>query len=307
MTPLQTLIAEKIIEKEDIDKAESILLYIGTIDNQINRAYFQRLASGFKYSEFLQTGRSLGTVLRMRNLLYGKSCKIYVAGIDDSLIHYAISFLKKPELYTFDDGTANIMPQSTYFTGVKRPFIREYLLRFAHFLLGKRFNLEKTKSSTIKHYSIYNGFPNAATAEIEYLSLFTTKRTVSANKKNIKVFLGTVYDEATRTKDDADFLWKNVQEFLKENGEDIIYIQHPREKRAYGCSSNDRRIAEEIILDLRKSYATVDLYGFGSSTQFNLVNVESINVIPVYSEFLLDKVNSTLSVLKDRTHNQLNI
>ncbi|WP_071057842.1 glycosyltransferase family 52 [Pelistega sp. MC2] len=308
-TPLQTLIATQIIKEENIDKSLCDIIYLAFNDNTINQKYFLKFAEGTKNSIYISSGRTLSTVLQLRRFLFNQEYNAYMANIDDTLWHYALSFIKLKKLVTFDDGTANIIPSSSFFVGIKKPPLRGFFLKIAHYLMGNRYSIDKIKRQTFKHYSIYPGYTNAV-PKTHYISLFD-KPTPATNEKTINIFLGTVYSEATKSQRDSLRLQASVIKLLEQFTHKYIYIPHPREdisnihKGIITLKNN--LIAEEYILQLTQEYQNINIYGFGSSAQFNLLNTQGINIFPVTSKLLKDSLYDTLALLENCSNPAYNI
>lgn len=298
MTPLQSLIAEKIISHESLNKADCQLIYLVLTDNEKNHYYYSRLAEGMAYAEYIDTGRSVTTVNRLRTLFKNKKYNVYVASIDDTLIHYVLSFVKLHKLTTFDDGLANIFPNSSYYLGVDRGRVRGCVLKIANYLLGNRFSLDSIKRKTKKHYTIYPDFRNVV-EKIESLNLLNLRENELVEGGSINIFLGTMYEEVTYNATDANSLWGKVNDYIESSDGDWLYIPHPRDKRknVFNNLESSLLIAEEQIIVLRKKHKEINLYGFASSTQFNLMGVPDINIYPVNSVLLSDKAKEAIKLL----------
>lgn len=293
MTPLQAVVADKIISYESLSRDSCALIYIANSDNEINRHYFSKLSSGMSSSEYITSGRTLKTIHRLKDLLAGDKCDAYIASVDDSLVHYALSFVRLGRLTTFDDGTANIMPHSTYFHGIKRPFIRGLVLSAFHFVHGKKYSLESIKSRSDLHYTIYKNTKNAM-GESVYLNAFDIEPEGKSGGE-ISLFLGGVYNELATNPADHENLKSQVMSFVN-SIDNCRYIPHPRCKD-YSNNACDKLISEEVIMSLLNDFDVVRVYGFGSSAQFNLCSNARIIQIPVISSLLKEDVVKTCEEL----------
>ncbi|OFV45934.1 MULTISPECIES: glycosyltransferase family 52 [Oligella] len=301
-TPLQSLIAEKIISHEGLDKSDCILIYIALTDNNKNYYYFSKLSNGMYLGDYIKTNRSLATVTHLRKILKNKKFNVYIGSIDDTLVHYVLSFVDCQELVTFDDGTANIFINSTFFTGVERGIFRGFILKVVNYILGNRFTLEKVKSKLKKHYTIYPEFQNVVD-RTETLQLLDFKKNNRATHGEINIFLGTMYEDVVNKKSNADLLWEKVRNFIENSNVEWIYIPHPRDQRKINIESieDSLLIAEEQIYSLREKYKQINLYGFASSAQFNLLNIPGITIYPVYSNLLSKTLTDVVELLSTKS------
>lgn len=302
-TPLHVLISSKIIEKEKLSFDSCIMIYLAACDNNKNKIFYNKLSEKVLESIYITSGRSFKTVFKMKKFIANRSCNVYVANIDDTLIHYALSFSQLNNLFTFDDGTANIMQESPFYRGISRGLWRQLLLNIIHFSLGNRFSLVKVKSNIMNHYTIFKGFKNIVD-KTTYLSLFDSAINIG-DDKSIIIFLGTVYEEAVICSNSLDILKKQVYNFLDSLGE-CLYLPHPREcmiPLPLKCTYvNTEMIAEEYVISLLQKYSNIYLYGFGSSSQYNLMNIKNIHIIPLYSKFLKENLIENLRELEKRTN-----
>ncbi|HDC4355669.1 TPA: hypothetical protein O8L49_002486, partial [Enterobacter cloacae] len=133
-TPLQAIIAARIIELEQLELHDCSLVYVC---DEINEKYtnsYLKIASLNKFSTFIPDIRSISGIKKLRSFIknIGIIDCVYLACIDDTIAHYAISFANSPTLKTFDDGTANILPGSSYFIDKKTGSIRSSVLKLFH-------------------------------------------------------------------------------------------------------------------------------------------------------------------------------
>ncbi|MCK3658643.1 hypothetical protein A4G18_07965 [Pasteurellaceae bacterium Pebbles2] len=300
MTPLQTIIAHRIIQEEKLNKRQCALVYLSMSPNGIHKVYYERLVSMVDFGVFISTGRSLKTIFKLRKLLLNKKADVYVASINDTLIFYALSFLDLRTLVTYDDGTANIISNSVYFSSEKNFSLRRKLMKTMHFLLGNRFSLDKVKASSTLHYTIYKDYENVI-ACTKYIPLFCDPLFFNGKKgSEMNVFLGTVYSEIVENIKHIERLQNDVKNMLHNIG-NCIYIPHPRESANILFSERypvEDLMAEELIMELLKKYDTINIYGFGSSAQFNLLNLtERLRIYPIDTPILKKEVRDAVKAL----------
>lgn len=300
-TPLQAMIAARIIDEEGLSLHECSLLYVCDGLNDKIHSSFVRLSSFMKYAKLIHRARSLSGVRRMRKFIssIGNVDEIYVACIDDSLAHYAISFTKGATIKTFDDGTANITPSSRYFTGRSGLGFRSALLKAFHALNGNRYNLKLVKSESVLHYSIYNGFDNVMD-NVKHIELIGPHEIKS---KVCSVFTGVNYTGYCKSKDYSDALKERVRIMLGELQGDVIYIPFDMEDRKFFVDHVIDRdlIAEEIVMSIIDRYEMVYLYGFADLPQNLFMDKKNVTVMPVCSSELIDDVVSCVNTLSYRS------
>lgn len=291
-TTLQLVIASRIITKLKLNKNSIEVLYISKIDNIAcrnamddikeiaSRVHFVHMK--YKYPLYFPS---------LYNLFAGRVfSSVYVASVDNVLMHYVLSRIKFKELYTFDDGTANIFPGSIYYQQPNNNFIS----RISRLFLNIRYSMDCIKLESIKHYTIYEGYKNIVSrlVPINLLSETIKKNTSSfdANHQECNIFLGGIIEDVLQCNADISSFVAKCEAFLNRSGVDVIFIPHPRSKEKYFLQNNSwnilnpTHIAEIEIVNLLAKYKTVNLYGFLSSCQLNLQTTERINNFVFYSD-----------------------
>lgn len=169
-TGLQVLIAEKILL--EYPKEKFCLLMFKTLDNKKNDYYFNRLATNPQITSskmiVLDAQKSSFSLLNMfNNFVYIKKNiddlksnfsqldKIFFSYITDLYIHFILKLLSFSEIYTFDDGTANIISSSFLYD--KSISWKKKVL---YYILGLPYNQLSLKTKIKLHYTIYPNFPN---------------------------------------------------------------------------------------------------------------------------------------------------
>ncbi|STO55296.1 glycosyl transferase family protein [Canicola haemoglobinophilus] len=272
-TPLQVLIAEKIIDLYPENKFYGILF--DALDNKKFELYGKRLKN--KCHNFLIIGlnntrlkkiKTIFSILKYKNQEFNK---VFLASIDKPLIHILLSNIKFKELYTFDDGTANITKTSFYYKEPENNIPRK--LQFIQTILGNKLDINKIKNISKLHYSIYPKKENIID-NIEYISLFEKENTnPSRVENNIRILLGQPIFN------DVD---KNIQivkrVFEKYNID--YYFPHPRESYIV---DNIPYIDTELIFEdfyfKESENKNIIIYTFFSGAVLNIVNKENINHI----------------------------
>jgi beta-galactosamide-alpha-2,3-sialyltransferase len=289
-TPLQGVIAKKIIEHENLLKKDCIVFFYTSFDNEVYRNYYNELRELCSDGLYYVWQPNFPNYIRDAKVFFRKFIfsNYYFASIDSVFVQLAVSIGKKANIYTFDDGTANIAKSSKYFKKQKLSF-----KRVIFFTMGNRYSAQRIRSNIDKHYTIFPDLLNISENKTT-IQLFTDNLLIDTQKR-CSVVLGTVYEEMPVESDDAYTIKEKIKDRVKKMEGEVFYIPHPREKKwnipnvKYIIGA---KIAEEVILNLRKEYSVISLFGFGSTAQINLALVNGVH--NYYFNY-----NSTFDVLSD--------
>lgn len=275
-TPLQSIIVKKIIESEGLEKKNCILFFYTYVKNDKHDRYYALLSELFSESYYyLCDNKYPSYVIDAKKIFSGLDfSNIYFAAVHSSFVLLALSLGKHKRIYTFDDGTANVFPRSSY--------AAKYGLSFKKFfglvLFGNRYNIQRIRNESLAHYTIYPGFENNISDNLISLEIFPA---LSGEEKAGKcsLILGTVFREIFLGSKIEETL-SNLSRFSQNVVGDVYYLPHPRsmETTIQGCRIIDSgKIAEEIIGELYQEYGSIDVYGFSSSAQFNVAHLAGLN------------------------------
>lgn len=300
LTPLQMLIAEKIIEKNSNEKFD--LLVISLFDNEKYRHYFNRLKEkvNVAYYYVYQPSNKLNNLKNFLNFKkffktnyseYKNYKNYYLASIDSRHCQWVLS-LASPQcnLYTFDDGTANIFPNSIYYLDKKNILLTRIFLR----LQGIKLMTLDLKNISKKHFTIYHNMPNAFD-NVEHISLFSTPESKKKIKKNVvKILLGQPLHEIS-PKLDYQYTNKVIEKLNVD-----YYFPHPRENLKKFENINNVEILktnlifEDFIVDfINKNNIELELYSFTSSAAINCSGLDSVKIYFIF-ENIINEVNSDI-------------
>lgn len=304
-TPLQVLIAKSIIASESYGN-EEVELYIFPF------------SESKRYLHYCELMKPLCSKVELVNKLPGfpfylkwiksrfmgsEYNNIFVASIDSVVCQYIVSFSKFTCLKTFDDGTANIIPSSIYYIDPVNVMLR--FKKIIWIIFGNKYSRKKLVDKSSLHYTIYPGYENII-SNLRAISLIPEVNPTNklAASKKVSVLLGTVFRDILKGGiSEVDGLVKRLQVYLDSVQGDIIYFPHPRDEADYfpGLPRSDSPlVAEESIIDLFKEYEEVDLIGFASSAQFNLIAQPNINNIALDSDLLTLSVRDLLKMLSEK-------
>lgn len=288
-SPLQILIAEKIISKNNFSEFDLIYVAISEIEKQ--KYYFDRLASKAHQSYF-HIFNSVNNIDHFFNLIEFKKIinlkfnndynGCYLASIDSVHFGYILSKNNSSIIYTFDDGLANIIKSSIYYSYNGPKIWKRFFLR----LLGIKIFKQDILKKISMHYTLYENQKNIInnTCYLEMFN-FNTKILPNINGKKLKIFLGQPLFNI-----DKKFTNNYILSVVKKLKIDI-YFPHPKEKEILLGSINiikTNLIFEDYLIELLKesTYDTIDVYSFFSGALINVKDFPSVKVKYVYDETL---------------------
>jgi len=293
-TPLQMLIAQRII-LERKNETFDILVY-ALNDNEKYRYYFDKLQKVCRNSLYLVQENSNNKLLKVASLInIFRSIKkhyssidydnYYLASIDQKPFQYLLSKAKKYNILTFDDGTANIIQNSIYYT-LDCPKQPEMIFRK---IFGIRLQKQHIRQLSKRHYTIYKDIPNIVDNTV-YLPLFNSKSNIFAQNdaSTFNFFLGQPLSEISNIHDQT-----YLETILKKLNIDFYY-PHPREQLNSSLNIkivNSSLIFEEYIIDFLElnPNIVVNVYGFISSSILNLSQVPRINPVFINDKYFREK------------------
>ncbi|QHB18355.1 glycosyltransferase family 52 [Mannheimia pernigra] len=267
-TPLQVLIAEKIIEIHPNEQFFGVML--STVKNAKFDFYQSRLAK--KCQQFFAMQQHSERIQLLKEIIYLKSTfggkkfnKVFLANINELEIQFLLSAINFNEINTFDDGIANIVQSGIFYkqecSGINRKLINTFL--------GNRYSLEKLKKLSKKHYTIYKGFPNIIenTVYIELINSTTLPDSELNNSEVVNILLGQPIFERDGEKN-IILAEKVIRQFNIDR-----YFPHPREKYQI---SNVEYIKTNLILEDYLFQECSDkkcrVYTYFSSAIINILN-----------------------------------
>lgn len=297
LTPLQMLIAEAIIKKKQLKN--NILVVIAYNDNDKFRYYYNRLGSLCDESYFFLIDNSslfnrIKAMARLKLfvLSLGKydfsSC--HLASIDCSYVQLITSGIKYKELYTFDDGTINLLVDSPYYKD-KSYSLLEKVFRVN---FGIKDTVSSYRKKSILHYTIFKNSQNII-SNIEFINLI--EKRYEANKKSgeIKIFLGQPLSEINVERD-------LLLELITAEKIDFYY-PHPREKEVFDGVKyiKSEKIFEDFLLEYleKNKDKVITVYTFFSTAIINIKDIDNVNVFACYSKQIDPKFDHVYDVFRE--------
>lgn len=290
VTPLQMIIAEKIIELNSDEIFDLIIIALN--DNEKYNYYYSRLKKVCLNSLYYIPKPGLNGFFNYIKQLKENNLNIsyqglYLASIDSIHFQYIISKNSSADVHTFDDGTANIIPSSLFYLNSKPKLLKRAIWR----MFGIKYNMEDLKKLSLLHYTIYEDIPNIIENK-QYVPLISKNDSSEyLQKEVIRFYLG---QPLTDISDSFDlFFSKKYIDKLKVD----YYYPHPREKvYPEGCFqiiSSPLLFEDYIINFLRDNPNTsIEVFSFTSTALLNIMSLNRVQAIYIYESQFFEKFHS---------------
>ena len=268
-TPLQARICLKIIETENIQKAD--VFYYTQHDSESDRLYYSRLQQVGGHTQYVHLSNDRYGVInyiiayfladkRFKKLQY-KS--IYLASIDAMLFRAFLKIHNGAHVFTFDDGTSNIVRNCAISYHVEDRGRTAIIRRLARMQTRRQI-----KDKSLRHYSIYKEFENICPPErTVHLDIFPPSPVAVDCTQEMRFFIGQPFEEYLN---EAQI--RRLQAFLKIQKFDY-YIKHPRENRPAQAGipflDKEGELAETAIM-AASAGAVPHIYAGFSTVLFNI-------------------------------------
>lgn len=278
-SPLQVLIAKKIISEHSYQNNIGIMITANLNDK--NRYYFSQLQSYCSTSYLINLSEKNRIELFFLCFYYryffklNQIRRVFFASIDSIYIQVIISSLQNIEIYTFDDGTANVFKSSLYYVDRK-----SWISRVKDVLLTNRFSMQKIKERSIVHFSIYENMSNIID-NVQYISLLNVDKAIKClgnEKEAISIFLGQpISGNETLDK-------KYISAIIDEYGVDF-YFPHPKER--YHLDNveyiqTDFIFEDYLINEIQQGKYCFKIFSFYSSALLNLIGIgDNVELIAI--------------------------
>lgn len=306
-TPLQVLIAEKIIEKSP-DTDFYLIFTDHDYENKVKfRHYYNRLKSRCVKSLYWTDHYGLKNFVKFRMKLRRseldiKYDKLYISNLERKHFSYMVSQNPDSDFFTFDDGVGNINTDSHFYTNDKPGFVKRLVWR----KLGVKYFIPDLRHKSKLHYTIYKDLPNIIN-KTEFISLYDADEkaleSIDNRKcKSIKIYLGQPL-EPINAKFNKDY----AADILKKLNIDY-YFPHPRESEDSYKEFNiidSQLIFEDYVVEYLKKHPNVELhiYSLISGALLNINKLHRVTVNYIYDPYLQANYPGFYSLVK----NQFNI
>ncbi|WGE53199.1 glycosyltransferase family 52 [Actinobacillus equuli] len=276
-TPLQVLVAEKIMQKYPEQEFFGIMFTFESYNNHKFQNYWERFsklckeAFLFSYPKSGKLSLLMALLRAKRKVKHFNVEKLFVASIDDQFVQLICSTVNFKQLHTFDDGTANIVKNSIYYQDSPKTLKR----KMVNCLLGNRYSTQTLRALSSKHYTIYPNLPNII-ENVEAISFATlTPNQTACQNEPIKLLLGQpLFDDA---KENIALAEQVIQKFGI-----TAYLPHPRER--YHLAEvkyiNTDLIFEDYIYQAANEQKYI-IYTYFSGAVLNVMNHPNIEVVSI--------------------------
>jgi hypothetical protein len=191
---------------------------------------------------------------------------IICSSIDDEFIQAIITYNVRARVLTYDDGSANYITSSMFYVSARNVFIP-----FLYKLVGNKLDINTVKNRIHKHYAI-NDYVNIVN-NVEVISIFDSAVVEEEYRlEECNLILGPVFDELFVK---GDCVKNKIMKMIELD--DVFFIPHPRDSSIADSlnSLNGFLLAEEHISNLLMRYSKVNIFGFSSSAQVNVISNKS--------------------------------
>lgn len=294
-TPLQVVIAKRIIELHPNERFYGILCYKTT--NEKYEYYFKILQAHCEKTDYVEIPKNKYCYLKLfykikKKLHHYTFDKFFISNIDSILISFIEGNIKYNSILTFDDGTANIISGGINFFKRKR-----IIKKIIGFFVGIKYSPEYFAQKTQKHYTIYPGQANI-THRLESISLFKDIENIDNQKITCKkkIYLGQpVFEEDTSAN------IRLIKKIHSQIGIEAYYI-HPRESyKVEGIEYIHSHLIFEqyLIEELKKNpHVFFEVYTITSGAVINMINFPRTKVISIKMEEELPNITPVYKIFE---------
>lgn len=289
-TPFHVLLAEKIIEKYPHE--EFYTIFLTPYRNRKFELYYNRIREKSSHTKYVQLKAPINKIEVLIGLnRLNKEIKeikninfntIFLACIENIYTHALVSRVSFEKIITFDDGTANIDTQSFLYREEKKSILNK-LFRT---IFRIKYDMNKLKKSSKKHYTIYSSKKNIST-KLEKINLFQKdKKSTNISDINYSIFLTQPIFTDNRRNIELYYRLYNKYHF-------DFYFPHPRDNSEYheGNKIETELIFEDyLIQEISRNPTThYTIYTCFSGAILNISHLYNVSVIalkPDLEEFI---------------------
>ena len=316
ITPLQVLIAKQIIKQHSIPFIGLYLPYGAHSKSEPkHRYYFAQLEQVCQKSAFIElnnktwrerfaTLNHIKTTLNTLDIWQKSIENVYLASIDVLFLQYVISKVTFQQLYTFDDGTANIFPNSSYF----QPLPKSLPLQLFKHAVGITYpSIPSILAISKKHFTIFPHEKNIIDATHPVYLFDKADHQTDENLPVKRLLLGQALDNFIGEKAYADIVETMVKAFHLD-----AFCPHPRENLDFShllpVIDSDKIIEDYLSEALQQNpQQRFEVYTFISTAVFSLKEFPRTQVFMVYTQALWDKFPDAYQFLASRGFTLINL
>lgn len=289
LTPLHTLIAQRIIEYKNIENYD-VLYIVESKKKQSKSEYYYRIISEKSNVSLMQyidpKSNRLDKVCILLNILSKfrkKYNTVYIANFENLHSLCLLSYKRFNKIETFDDGIGNIVTSSAFY--------RDDNISFKRRLLRIKYNPQTIKNYSSKHYTIFKNFTNIID-NTKFLPLYDNinQDLEEDIEKTITIFLGQpLYETDMR---DSKLVVQKILDNIKPD----YYFPHPREVDEFDHTQyiNTNLIFEDYIIKNLEQYKNI---------HFEVISIFSTALINVYQLPRITAKFVDISNIKEKPRN----
>lgn len=284
-TPLQYRIARRIVSKNNIKSYKIIILADVHFDTYSDTLIIYRTNKLFEYLKI------------RKHLLTHDYNEVYIASISNYIFQACIKCIPLSTLYTFDDGSANLLSESAM---NKKSNFKDYIKGILFNFILKLPDERRIKEIAKLHYTIFE--PVESSNRLVYLdNVFNSIEDEGYKNHQCKkatILIGSCYKELSKK---SENLKKLIYSTLPT--ENIYYIPHPRSKDLIFFNIpviKSGYVAEEVIQKmLLEGCEEILVIGCFSTTHLNLHGIPGISLIVLDSDIISTKYRIDQKVTND--------
>lgn len=191
LTPLQALIAQKLIIQHQPALADLLMLSYVKDNQEKFRYYFGETAALCRRAIYLDINKnrfsqivSLSSAIKKLDKHYDT---VFLASIDNFNAQYPLGKITFKHLETFDDGTGNLYPSSIFYRNKPRSWLKQRTRQ----LLGIPYQTEDLRQLSRCHHTLYPNLPNIVSPTKPLILWENQENTsFSGSLKKKTIFLG---------------------------------------------------------------------------------------------------------------------
>lgn len=251
-------------------------------------------------------------MLKIRQFLKHKNIRyVYMANISHLSVQYILKMLPKDVgIRTFDDGILSINSVGYLDRQIKlRKGISRKLTRL---WLGKSYNIKEIAERSELHYSIVkNENKNMnVKCELVYIDILADQSPASAienamlsRQGEINIFVGSKFKDILSQKNDDNLaaLITKIKS-IAAPAKSFIYLRHPREKSSQLFGMKEvvlNSISEDYICQLSSMYQRVNVYGFASTCQLNVMKLDNVHLTLLKTSLIRPDIRDSFALFSD--------
>ena len=251
-------------------------------------------------------------MLKIRQFLKHKNIRyVYMANISHLSVQYILKMLPKDVgIRTFDDGILSINSvgyldrQIKLRKGISRKLTRVWL--------GKSYSIKEIADRSELHYSIVkNENKNMnVKCELVYIDILADQSPASAienamlsRQGEINIFVGSKFKDILSQKNDDNLaaLITKIKS-IAAPAKSFIYLRHPREKSSQLFGMKEivlNSISEDYICQLSSMYQRVNVYGFASTCQLNVMKLDNVHLTLLKTSLIRPDIRDSFALFSD--------